>query len=44
MDKGCEALEQLFENKQPDYLKPDRKCLLMDQAPKTQNPAHTSRR
>ncbi|MFN6377719.1 MAG: suppressor of fused domain protein [Flavobacteriales bacterium] len=28
IDKGCEALEQLFEDKQLDYLKPDRKCLL----------------
>ena len=28
IDKGCEALEQLFEDKQIDYLNPDRECLL----------------
>jgi hypothetical protein len=28
LDNGCEALEQLFEEKQLDYLKSDRKCLL----------------
>ena len=28
IDNGCEALEQLFEEKQFDYLNPDRKCLL----------------
>ena len=30
IDKGCEALEQLFEDKQLDYLKPERKCLLTE--------------
>ena len=28
IDNGCEALEQLFEEKQFDYLNPDRNCLL----------------
>jgi hypothetical protein len=28
IDNGCEALEQLFEDKQLDYLNPDRTCLL----------------
>ncbi len=28
IDNGCEALEQLFEEKQLDYLNPDRNCLL----------------
>ena len=28
IDKGCESLEQLFEDKQIDYLNPNRECLL----------------
>jgi hypothetical protein len=28
IDSGCEALEQLFEEKQIDYLNPDRNCLI----------------
>lgn len=28
IENGCEALEQLFEDKQLDYLNPERKCLL----------------
>jgi len=30
IEKGCEALEQLFEDKQLDYLNPERKCLLTE--------------
>ena len=28
IDKGCEALEQLFEDKKLDYLNPQRNCLI----------------
>ena len=28
IDKGCEALEQLFEEKQIDYLNPNRDCVV----------------
>ncbi|RBL92919.1 suppressor of fused domain protein [Chitinophaga flava] len=28
IENGCEALEQLFEEKQLDYLNPDRNCLI----------------
>lgn len=28
IENGCEALEQLFEEKQLDYINPDRKCLV----------------
>ena len=28
IEKGCEALEQLFEDKQLDYLNPQRNCLI----------------
>jgi hypothetical protein len=30
MENGCEALEQLFEEGQLDYLNPNRKCLVSD--------------
>ncbi|WP_343613764.1 suppressor of fused domain protein [Flavobacterium sp.] len=30
IEEGCEALEQLFEDKQLDYLNPERECLLTE--------------
>jgi hypothetical protein len=30
LENGCEALEELFENKQLNYLDPDRECLIRD--------------
>jgi Suppressor of fused protein (SUFU) len=32
IENGCEALEQLFEDKQLNYLNPDRQCLLTTNA------------